>query len=61
MRTKTRGTLTLWLVQFPDQPSWVPEDQLEPEPAEGPIRSSCLLRVSSPALWPCAGYSRMCA
>lgn len=31
VKAKPKGTLTLWLVRFPDQPSWVPEDQLEPE------------------------------
>ena len=39
VKAKPRGALTLWLVQFPDQPSWIPEDQLEPEAAlaEDPI------------------------
>jgi len=31
LRSRTTGPLTLWLVRFPDMPSWVPEDQLEPE------------------------------
>src|SRR3990167_9446318 len=31
VKAKPRGALTLWLVRFPDQPSWIPEDQLEPE------------------------------
>jgi superfamily II DNA or RNA helicase len=31
VKARPKGTLTLWLVRFPDQPSWVPEDQLEPE------------------------------
>jgi len=33
VKEKPRGALTLWLVQFPDQPSWIPDDQLEPETA----------------------------
>lgn len=31
VKSRQTGLLTLWLVRFPDQPSWVPEDQLEPE------------------------------
>lgn len=31
VKAKPRGSLMLWLVQFPDQPSWIPEDQLEGE------------------------------
>ncbi len=31
VKPRPKGTLTLWLVRFPDQPSWIPEDQLEPE------------------------------
>lgn len=31
VKAKPKGALTLWLVRFPDQPNWVPEDQLEPE------------------------------
>jgi len=31
VKAKPKGALTLWLVRFPDQPSWVPEDQLEAE------------------------------
>lgn len=31
VKARPKGALTLWLVHFADQPSWVPEDQLEPE------------------------------
>lgn len=31
VKSRQTGALVLWLVRFPDQPSWVPEDQLEPE------------------------------
>lgn len=31
IKAHPKGPLTLWLVRFPDQPSWIPEDQLEPE------------------------------
>jgi SNF2 family DNA or RNA helicase len=34
VRARERGPLRLWMVQFPDQPSWVPEDQLEAEAAD---------------------------
>jgi len=35
VKAKPKGALTLWLVRFPDQPNWIPEDQLERE-AETP-------------------------
>lgn len=31
VKARPKGALTLWLVRFPDQPSWIPEDQLEAE------------------------------
>jgi len=31
VKARPKGPLTLWLVRFPDQPSWIPEDQLEAE------------------------------
>jgi len=48
VKAKSRGSLTLWLVQFPDQPSWIPEDQLEIEAsmAEDPIELLTLGELS---------------
>ncbi|MBY0438802.1 MAG: DEAD/DEAH box helicase [Burkholderiales bacterium] len=31
VKARPKGPLTLWLVRFPDVPSWIPEEQLEPE------------------------------
>lgn len=31
VKARPKGPMTLWLVRFPDQPSWIPEDQLEAE------------------------------
>jgi len=54
VKTRPRGSLNLWLVQFPDQPGWIPEDQLEPEAelppdpiemlAEGQLSGAAALR-----------------